>query len=259
MMFRNNTFGSHRRRFRNPVLNSSSFENLKSSRSVGPIVRDDIMTIQGTVDKTGICIAILIFAGFFAYIPNGEVYLIIGFVGGIISLLATIIKKTWSPITVPLYAMFEGLLLGSISYKYGELYDGVVFNAIVLTITILISVLILYKSGQIKATENFRRSIMTALLGIVLVYIFAFIASFFGINLSFLNPTNGSLFSLGFSLAIIVVASLSLVLDFNFIEDASKKGAPKYMEWFGAFGILVTLIWLYIEIVRFLAKLNSRK
>lgn len=242
----------------NPSLNSKVFENLERPKN-GSLLRDDVMTIQGTVDKTGISLALLVFSGYFAYVPNGLMYMIIGGLGGFIVALVTIYKKTWAPITVPLYAMLEGLLLGSISYMYGQMFEGIVLNAIILTVSILVSLLLVYKSGYIKVTENFKLGVFAATGGIFLVYLFSFFASFFGINFSFLNPTNGSLMSIGISLFIVIIASLNLVMDFDFIEEGAEKGAPKYMEWYGAFGLLVTLVWLYLEILRLLAKLNSRR
>jgi uncharacterized YccA/Bax inhibitor family protein len=242
----------------NPSLNSKVFENLERPKN-GSLLRDDVMTIQGTVDKTGISLALLVFSGYFAYVPNGLMYMIIGGLGGFIVALVTIYKKTWAPITVPLYAMLEGLLLGSISYMYGQMFEGIVLNAIILTVSILVSLLLVYKSGYIKVTENFKLGVFAATGGIFLVYLFSFFASFFGVNFSFLNPTNGSLMSIGISLFIVIIASLNLVMDFDFIEEGAEKGAPKYMEWYGAFGLLVTLVWLYLEILRLLAKLNSRK
>lgn len=242
----------------NPSLNSRTFQNLERP-SGSHLLRDDVMTIQGTVDKTGISLALLIFAGYFAYVPNGLIYMITGFIGGLIVAIVTIYKKTWAPITVPLYAMFEGLLLGSISYMYGQMYEGIVLNAIILTVSILISLLFVYKSGLIKVTENFKLGVAAATGGIALVYLFSIFGSFFGINISFLDSTNGSLMSIGISLFIVIIASLNLVMDFDFIEEGAERGAPKYMEWYGAFGLLVTLVWLYLEILRLLAKLNSRK
>ncbi len=242
----------------NPTLSSKVFENLERPKN-GPLLRDDVMTIQGTVDKTGISLALLIFAGYFAYVPDGFLFMIVGGLGGFIVAIVTILKKTWAPITVPLYAMFEGLLLGSVSYMYGQMLDGVVLNAIIITISILISLLVVYKSGLIKVTENFRLGVFAATGGILLMYVFAFIGSFFGFNISVFDPTNGSLLSIGISLAVIAIASLNLVLDFDFIEEGAEKGAPKYMEWYGAFGLLVTLVWLYLEILRLLVKLNSRR
>ena len=246
------------RRSGNPALNSKVFENFERPKS-GPLLRDDVMTIQGTVNKTGISLALLIFAGYFAYVPNGFSFMIIGFLGGLIVAFTTIFKKTWAPITVPLYAMFQGLFLGSISYMYGQMFEGIVLNAVILTVSILISLLFVYKSGLIQVTKNFKLGIAAATGGILLVYIFSFFGSFFGMSLSFLDPTNGSLISIVGSLFIVIIASLNLVLDFDFIEEGAEKGAPKYMEWYGAFGLLVTLVWLYLEILRLLAKLNSRK
>ena len=242
----------------NPTLKSKVFENLERPKN-GPLLRDDVMTIQGTVDKTGISLALLIFAGYFAYVPDGFLFMIAGGLGGFIVAIITVIKKTWAPITVPLYAMLEGLLLGSVSYMYGQMFEGIVLNAVILTVSILISLLFVYKSGLIQVTENFKLGIAAATGGILLVYIFSFIGSFFGMRLSFLDPTNGSLISIGGSLFVVIIASLNLVLDFDFIEEGAEKGAPKYMEWYGAFGLLVTLVWLYLEILRLLAKLNSRK
>ncbi|MGY8930591.1 MAG: Bax inhibitor-1/YccA family protein [Flavobacteriales bacterium] len=242
----------------NPSLNSRTFQNLERP-SGGHLLRDDVMTIQGTVDKTGISLALLIFAGYFAYVPDGFMFMIIGGLGGFIVAIVTIYKKTWAPITVPLYAILEGLLLGSISYMYGQMYEGIVLNAIILTVSILASLLLVYKSGYIKVTENFKLGVAAATGGIFLVYLFSFFGSFFGLNISFLDSNNGSLMSIGVSLFIVIIASLNLVMDFDFIEEGAKKGAPKYMEWFGAFGLLVTLVWLYLEILRLLSKLNSRK
>jgi uncharacterized YccA/Bax inhibitor family protein len=128
-----------------------------------------------------------------------------------------------------------------------------------LTVSILLSLLFAYRSGVIKATENFKLGVFAATGGIFLVYIFSLIASFFGSGFSIMDPSNSSLMSIGFSLFVVVIASLNLVIDFDFIEEGAEKGAPKYMEWYGAFGLLVTLVWLYLEILRLLAKLNSRK
>ena len=242
----------------NPSLNSKTFQNLRRPSS-DHLLRDDVMTIQGTVDKTGVSLAILMFAGYFSYAPIGIGYVIIGAFIGLIIAIITIRKKMWAPITVPLYAITQGFVLGSISYMYGQMYEGIVLNAIILTVSILASLLLVYKSGYIKVTENFKLGVAAATGGIALVYLFSIFGSFFGINISFLDPNNGSLMSIGASLFIVIIASLNLVTDFDFIEEGAEKGAPKYMEWFGAFGLLVTLVWLYLEILRLLSKLNSRK
>ena len=242
----------------NPALGKETFKTLKRDSS-GPLVRDDVMTIKGTVDKTAISLLLMLFAGYFTFSEGSLVYIAIGGIGGFIVALVTIFKKEWAPITVPLYAMLEGLMLGGVSYMYGQMYEGIVFNAIMLTISILICLLFAYRSGIIQATENFKLGVFAATGGIFLVYLVSFIASFFGAGFSFLDPTNSSMFSIGVSLFVVVIASLNLVLDFDFIEEGAEKGAPKYMEWYGAFGLLVTLVWLYLEILRLLAKLNSRR
>ena len=181
-----------------------------------------------------------------------------GIVGFIVAIL-TVFKKEWAPITVPIYAALQGAVLGGISYVYNTLYDGIVSNAIFLTIGILIALLVAYRSGIIKPTENFKLGIFAATGGIALVYLAHFIMGFFGSGLGVMSLNNSSPLSIGFSIVVVIIAALNLVLDFDFIEEGAEKGAPKYMEWYGAFGLLVTLIWLYLEILRLLAKLNSRK
>ena len=240
----------------NPALSSKTFENINNN---GPLIKDDVMTIKGTVDKTEISLLLMIMSGYFSFTEDSMMLILVGGIGGFIVALITIFKKHLSPITVPIYAIFEGLLLGGISFVYGQLYEGIVFNAILITVSILLSLLFAYRSGIIKATENFKLGVFAATGGIALIYLFSFISSLFGGGFSIMDPTNSSLMSIGFSLVVIVIASLNLVLDFDFIEEGAEKGAPKYMEWYGAFGLLVTLVWLYLEILRLLAKLNSRK
>ncbi|MAQ32163.1 MAG: hypothetical protein CMD26_05505 [Flavobacteriales bacterium] len=169
-------------------------------------------------------------------------------------------KKSLSPITVPLYAGVEGLAMGAISAQYTALYDGIVPQAITLTLGILFALLFAYKTKIIAATENFKLGVFAATGGIFIVYFISFIMSFIpGLGFpEFLNPTNGSWLSIGFSLFVVIIASLNLVLDFDYIEEGAEIGLPKYMEWYGAFGLLVTLIWLYLEILRLLSKLRSR-
>jgi len=235
----------------NPVLTDKAFSQA--------IDRGETMTLNGTVNKTFMSVLLLIGAGYLTYNQvNPAVLMVAGF-GGFILALITIFKKSWAPITVPLYALAEGVLLGGISYLYNAQYEGIVSNAIFLTLGILLSLLMLYRSGYIKATENFKLGIFAATGGIALVYLVNFIMSFFGMSIGVLNPLNSSWISIGFSLFVVVIAALNLVLDFDFIEKGVERGAPKYMEWFGAFGLLVTLVWLYLEILRLLAKLNSRK
>lgn len=235
----------------NPVLSKKTFTKTLSS--------SDEMTIEGTVNKTAISLLLLVGTGYFTFDVISPVLLIGSGIGGFILAIVTIFKKEWAPITVPLYAILEGALLGGISYMYNSTYNGIVTNAILLTVGILVSLLIAYRSGYIKATENFKLGIFAATGGIAIVYFINFIMGFFGSGLGVMSINNASPLSIGFSIVVVIVASLNLVLDFDFIEGGAEKGAPKYMEWYGAFGLLVTLIWLYLEILRLLAKLNSRR
>jgi len=238
----------------NPALSKKTFENLTSTDS-------SVMTLDGAVNKTAISMVILLIAAYYTYINGLINFIWPGFIGGFIVALITIFKKEWSPITVPIYAILEGLALGGISLMFSEaFYDGIVSHAVILTLGILFALLFAYKSKIIKPTENFKLGVFAATAGIGIVYLISFFMSFFGSDgLPVMDPTNSSLLSIGFSLFVVLIASLNLVMDFDFIETGAEKGAPKYMEWYGAFGLLVTLIWLYLEILRLLAKLNSRR
>ena len=235
----------------NPVLSNKTFNNIISG--------DSHMTIEGTVNKTAISLLLLVGTGYFTFDIINPFLLIGCGIGGFVLAIITVLKKKWAPITVPIYAVLEGGMLGGISYMYNSLYDGIVTNAILLTVGILVSLLIAYRSGYIKATENFKLGIFAATGGIAIVYLINFVMGFFGSGLGVMSINNASPLSIGFSIVVVIIAALNLVLDFDFIEEGSEKGAPKYMEWYGAFGLLVTLIWLYLEILRLLAKLNSRK
>jgi len=235
----------------NPVLSNSTFNSADNTTKQ--------MTIEGTVNKTAISLFLLVGTGYLSFEAMSPIMLISCGVGGFIVALITIFKKKWAPITVPIYAILEGGLLGGISFMYSKMYDGIVLNAICLTIGILLSLLMAYRSGLIKPSENFKLGIAAATGGIAIVYLINFAMGFFGSGMGVMSTNNSSIMSIGFSLVVIVIAALNLVLDFDFIEEGAEKGAPKYMEWYGAFGLLVTLIWLYLEILRLLAKLNSRK
>ena len=146
--------------------------------------------------------------------------------------------------------------MGAISAMFESMYPGIALQAIFLTLTILFSLLLAYKSGLIKVTENFRLGVVAATGGIFLVYLFSMIGNMFGFNMPYIHESG--LMGIGFSVFVIVIASLNLVLDFDFIEHGAENNAPKYMEWYAAFGLLVTLIWLYVEILRLLAKMRER-
>ena len=235
----------------NPVLTKQTFNNVSSSSSQ--------MTIEGTVNKTALSLFLLVGTGYLTFNPINPAIIFTCGIGGFIVAIITVFKKQWAPITVPIYAILEGALLGGISFMYNSLYDGIVTNAIFLTVGILLALLTAYRSGIIKPTENLKLGIFAATGGIALVYFVNFIMGFFGSSMGIMQIDNASPLSIGFSIVVVIIAALNLVLDFDFIEEGAENGAPKYMEWYGAFGLLVTLIWLYLEILRLLAKLNSRR
>lgn len=237
----------------NPALTKKTFEGLESDSS------NATMTLDGTVNKTSLSLLILLFCAYYTYSSQNTSFIFLGFIGGFITALVTIFKKTLSPYTVPLYAVFQGLALGGISAIYNNMYTGIVQQAIFLTFGIFAALLLAYKTKIIEPTENFKLGVFAATGGIALVYIVSFIMSFFGSGLSVMNPQNASLMSIGFSIFVVLIAALNLVLDFDFIEQGVENSAPKYMEWYASFGLMVTLIWLYLEILRLLAKMQSRR
>jgi len=237
----------------NPALSASTFKSLHGSRDL------KLMTIDGTVNRTIISLFILLLSGAFTYTFELMALTFIGLIVGMILAIATMFKPQWSPKTVPLYALFEGMALGGISFMFNTMYEGIVTQAIVLTAGIFFSLLLAYKSRLIKATENFKLGVSAATGGIFMLYMVSMLMSLFGAGrMPIMDPTNSSLFSIGFSVVVVVIASLNLVLDFDFIEEASEAGVPQYMEWRATLGLLITLVWLYLEILRLLAKLRSR-
>lgn len=239
----------------NPTLKDKTFEQN------GHYSGREAMTIEGTVNKSFIMLALLLGGAFSTWSMyfNGQnvlPYAIGGAIGGIVlALIISFVPKT-SPYLVPIYAILEGCFLGALSAHYESLYQSITLQAALLTMGVFIALLMAYKTRLIKATENFKLGVFAATAGIALVYLLSFILRFFGITLPYLH--DNSLIGIGVSVVIVIVAALNLVLDFDFIESGAEKGAPKYMEWYGAFGLLVTLVWLYIEMLRLLSKLRSR-
>lgn len=236
----------------NPALSKDTF--LISNHS-----ENEAMTLNGTVNKTFISIACVLATASFTWNNPNPGLMMFGGIGGFIVALITIFKKELSPYTTIIYSLLKGLMLGGVSRMFEFNYPGIVGQAVFLTVGILLALLFAYKSEIIKVTENFKLGVFAATGGIFLVYIINFVMSFFGPGIPIMDPSNGSMFSIGFSLFVVAIASFNLVLDFDFIEEGAERGAPKYMEWYGAFGLLVTLIWLYLEILRLLAKLQSRR
>ena len=238
----------------NPALTSEVFN--KSITSQG-----EVMTLQGTVNKTTLSLFLLVLSGAYTFYTANLDFIYPGLIGGFIVAMITIFKKEWAPITVPIYAVLEGLALGGISLVYDNLFpgEGLAMKAILLTVSIFAALLFAYKTRIIKPTANFKLGIFAATAGIAIFYVISLVIGLFGGGYpEVLNPLNGGFMSIGFSLFVVVIAALNLVLDFDFIEEGAEKGAPKYMEWYGAFGLLITLVWLYLEILRLLAKISSR-
>ena len=246
----------------NPALGENTFLDIGSGRVVS---RDgSTMTLNGTVNKSGILLALILVTAAFVWGkydgPESTAaimpWVAMGGIGGFILALITVFKKTWAPVTAPIYALLEGLFLGGISAMFEARFPGIVMQAVGLTFGTLAALLMAYRSGLIRATENFKLGVVAATGGIFILYLVSFGMSFFGKSIPFIHESG--LLGIGFSAFVVVIAALNLVLDFDFIENGVDQGAPKYMEWYGAFGLMVTLVWLYLEILRLLAKLQSR-
>jgi uncharacterized YccA/Bax inhibitor family protein len=240
----------------NPALSAETF------RAAPVLARADAMTIEGTVNKTAFSLAILFIAATWVWSiglgdPRVGGLLMLGVIGGAVTALVTVFKQPWAPYTTPAYAAFEGLALGGISTAFDSRYPGIASQAIFLTFGTLGGLLLAYRSGLIRATEKFKLGIFAATSGIALLYLIGFVLSFFGTGIPLIHGsgTVGILFSL----FVCGVAALNLVIDFDMIEQGAARGAAKYMEWYGAFALLVTLVWLYLEILRLLSKLQEER
>ncbi|HWW18151.1 MAG TPA: Bax inhibitor-1/YccA family protein [Candidatus Saccharimonadales bacterium] len=239
----------------NPALNEKAF---RGEVALG----GETMTLQGMVNKTGfLLLCVVVTAAWTWGLAHSETpeaampWMIGGVVGGFVTALVTIFKRSWAPITAPLYALLEGLALGGISAFFERSYHGIAAEAVGLTFAVLFVMLIAYKTGVIRATERFKLGVIAATGGIAVFYLVAMVLNLFHVNVGILY--SGSPWAIGFSVFVVIIAALNLVLDFDMIETGVRIGAPKYMEWYGAFGLMVTLIWLYLEILRLLA--NSRR
>lgn len=239
----------------NPALRTDYFRDL-----AGSAYGDQAMTVNGTANKTGLMLLILITGATLTWSGNPATvggWAMLGGIGGFIAALVTIFKKEYARYSAPVYAFLEGLFLGAISSVFEAQYPGIVQQAVLLTFGTAGAMLLAYRSGWIKVTEKFKLGVFAATGGIAMAYFFGWIMSFFGVNVSILWG-GGSTFGILFNLFVVVVAALNLVMDFDFIEEAAEYGAPKYMEWYGAFGLMVTLVWLYIEFLRLLSRLQRR-
>jgi uncharacterized YccA/Bax inhibitor family protein len=243
----------------NPTLSEKLFEK---SLSAG---QEQTMTARGTMNKFGFLFLMVMATAIFSwnsFFGGKDVtgYMWTGMIGGLIVALVIIFKQTWAPYLAPAYALFEGLFVGSISAIYqnafGATAPSIVMQAILLTFGTVVSMYLLFNFRIIKATERFKSIVFMATAGIAVFYLITMVLHFFGMNIPFIHE--GSLLGIGFSVFVVAIASLNLILDFDMIEKGTEMGAPKYMEWYCAFGLLVTIVWLYIEMLRLLGKLSSR-
>ena len=239
----------------NPALNSNTFKNINKKDS---LFLNEGMTIKGTVDKTALVLCLLLISAYYSFLQANFTLMALAGIIGLFLFLTLIFKKSWAPFIVPLYSISQGFVVGGVSYLYNSQYEGIVLQSVLLTILVLFSMLFAYRSKIIKPTENFKLAIFSSIMAIFVLYVVGFFMGLFGTGLSILDPRNSSLASIGASVFIVAIGAFSLVIDFDFIEEGAEKGAPKYMEWYGAFGLLVTLIWLYFEILRLVAKLRNR-
>lgn len=244
----------------NPALSENVFRKVGSS--------SEPMTVSGAINKTMILIVLLVFSAAFTWnqiypsgwsadtAPSIPVWYFPAIIVALILAFVIVFKQTWAPYLAPVYALLEGCAIGVISALFEAQYPGVVVQAAFGTMGVLISMLLIYKSGLIKVNDKFRMGVVAATGGIMLLYMINLVMGFFGSSIPMIHSSSN--FGIGFSLVVIAVAALNLVLDFDYIERGARQRAPKYMEWYTAFGLLVTLIWLYLEILRLLGKTRSR-
>jgi uncharacterized YccA/Bax inhibitor family protein len=219
------------------------------------MTQEDTMTTQGAINKTFILFGILVMTAVFNYQAQSPILMIGGAIVGLVLVLINVFKKEYSPFIAPAYAAVEGLFVGGISGIYSGLGGGMVIQAISLTLMVLFIMLFIHKTGIIPVTQQFRMGVVMATGAIALLYLVSFGLSFLGIYIPYIHE--GGTIGIIFSLGVIGIASLNLLLDFDMIVKGEEYGAPKYMEWFSAMGLMITLVWLYIEILRLLSKLRN--
>lgn len=244
----------------NPALSEKIFDKAIGAQHT------DVMTVRGTLNKFGILFLLVMATAGLAWKMaasgvNVMPYMIASIIGGLILALITIFKPQWAAWTAPLYALVEGFFLGTISsyynFAFAKLAPNIITQAVGLTFGVVIAMFALYYFRVIKATERFKSVVITATAGIAIFYLISIVLGLFGVSIPFIHE--GSTIGIIFSLVVVGIAALNLILDFDMIEQGAQRGAPKYMEWYGAFGLLVTIVWLYLEILRLLAKLSDRR
>jgi uncharacterized YccA/Bax inhibitor family protein len=241
------------RRSGNPALREDVF-------TAAPTAGGGVMTVPGTVNKTALLLILALATAAGAWVlgtaggPGVAGWAIGASLVGLAVAIATIVRPRWSPVTAPIYALVQGVVLGLVSMWFEASFEGIAIQAVALTFGVMGAMLVLYRTGVIKVTQRFRAGVLAATLGIAVVYLVALGLSLFGVRVPFL--WDGSPLGILISLVIVVVAALNLLLDFDLIERGARSGAPAYMEWYAAFGLLVTLVWLYLELLRLLGQLR---
>ena len=246
----------------NPTLAENKFR----STTITTITDENAMTIKGTLNKFGFMLLMLMGSAFYSWKEadnagaNVMPLILGGAIGGLVIAIILMFKKEWAPYLAPLYALLEGLFIGAVSSFFNQAYPGIVMQAVGLTFSVGIGMYFLYAMRIIRATEKFKSVLITATVGIALFYFAIMILRMFNVNIDETMPfvNDSSMYGIGFSLLIVAIAALNLILDFDMIEQGAEMGAPKYMEWYGAFGLMVTFVWLYMEILRLLSKFSSR-
>jgi len=246
----------------NPTLSQKIFNRSITQDEAGT------MSVRGTINKFGFLL-FMVLAGaaytWYLYYNNQQQTMMtlmwVGIIGGLISVIAISFKPTLAPYLSPAYGILEGFFLGAISailnHAFSEKYPGLVLQAVGLTFGVAIAMFLLYNFRIIKATERFKSVIFAATAGIAVFYLITLVLRLFHINIPFMYDS--SMFGIGLSLFIVAIAALNLIIDFDMIEKGQDMGAPKFMEWYGAFGLLVTMVWLYVEILRLLSRFAGRK
>lgn len=239
-----------------------AFRNGVLGRSGTRAAEDGVMTMGGTIGKSFVLLALTIASAMYTWSQvaarPGDVgfLMMVGFIGGFVVAMITIFRPQAAPITAPIYAVLEGMALGGISMLYNAQYKGLPVQAVMLTFAVFITMLVLYRARVIQATKRFRSVVLAAGLGLMLFYVVHFVMGFFGTGLPLIHSATPM--GIGFSLLACTVAAFFLILDFDLVEEGVAKGAPKHMEWYAGFSLLLTLVWLYLEMLRLLGKLRER-
>jgi len=236
---------------RNPVMKENAYMQASQENA---LTGGATMTVQGAINKSLILGLIMLATAAYAYTAPSMLFVWGGAIGGFILVIIMSFRPNLSPTLAPIYAGLEGLFVGAISAVYASMLDDIIFQAVSLTMGVFFTMLFIFKSGLIKVTNKLRTGVMMATGAVFLVYLVAIILSLFGIPMPYLHQAGP--IGIGISLVIIAIASMNLLLDFDNFEKGQMYRAPKYMEWFSAVGLLITLVWLYLEILRLLAMLS---